>query len=382
MLLKKLTIILSLTLFAISGLCAQNLGTSRFSGSVNSSGVDNFIIANNGTQRTYQTGTIPVNGLALQNSDMIQTGPGNYVEVQLDPSGAIIKLAENTSAIFSDLGSSSRPALINLLYGRMRVVNQGISGTVSVQAGNALVDFSRGDIAFDFAVIPGSANRNPQFQVSILSGSAQVVPSVGSPGAAKMPLYEHETVLLDVTNRLAILTRQPLNQEIAAYWSRNAFRQAGMPTQSTQIAQSAAPQVVRGSQSTLPTLGASYPATTNYAPIIPISVDSLVNDNGTEQGTSASNDPNQYMMAPTAARPLAAGKSVALSGARATIPPKNSGVLMGAILTAVGVLGQSVAHYNMFALDSDTVDKVYMVSYAPLGIGIVALVASYLYSYR
>jgi hypothetical protein len=187
--LNKHQFITVLSLIAVSGLYAQNLGASRFSGSVNQSGSDSFVVANNGRQQSYQTNTIPAQGVALQNADMIQTGPGNYVEVQLDPSGAIIKLAENTSVVFNDLGSSARPALLSFLYGRMRVVNPDGKGTITVQAGNAAIELNRGDMAFDFAVIPGSANRQPQLQVSTFSGSGQVVSSVASPGAAKIPLY-------------------------------------------------------------------------------------------------------------------------------------------------------------------------------------------------
>ena len=110
MLMKNYNAIAVLLLLTASGLCAQNLCATRFSGSVSQSGSDSFVVANNGRQQVYQTNTIPSNGVTLQNADMIQTGPGNYVEVRLDPSGAMVKLAENTSVVFTDLGTSSRPA--------------------------------------------------------------------------------------------------------------------------------------------------------------------------------------------------------------------------------------------------------------------------------
>jgi hypothetical protein len=354
------SIILLLSLFVASDLFSQNLGATRFSGSINSNGADSFVIANNGHQQTYQTGTIPASGLALQNSDMIQTGPNNYVEVQLDPSGAIVKLAENTSVIFNDLGSSKRGAVISILYGRMRIVNSSSNGTISIQAGTAAVEFSRGDLALDFAVIPGSSNKQPQFQVSTLSGTAQVVSSAASPGAAKTPLYEHETVTFDVTTRLAVINRQPLNQEIAAYWSRNGFRQAGMSPHSTYLAQG-------GGQSALPAIGA-YPAVTNTAPFgsTPQSGAHPFRDENSNTFESSMDMTNINWM----------------SNENATLAVKNGGVFWGVLFIAAGVIGQGVSHYNMLGLETDLNDKIFSFSYVPIGIGVITLVATYIYLYR
>jgi hypothetical protein len=353
--LKNHHFIAALLLMTASGLCAQNLGASRFSGSVNQSGSDSFVVSNNGRQQVYQTNTIPAHGLALQNADMIQTGPGNYVEVQLDPSGAIIKLAENTSVVFNDLGSSNRPALLSFLYGRMRIVNSDTKGTITVQVGNAAIEISRGDMALDFAVIPGSANKQPQLQVSTFSGAGQVVSSVASPGAAKTPLYEHETVTFDVTTRLAVITRQPLNQEISAYWSRNGFSQVRTPPQSV---------LAQGNRPSLPASG-TYPAGINPAPVggtpslpFPLSeqIDTVAGFEGFDFDV--------------------------MSNDRATIRPKNNGVLLGTILTAVGILAQTLIHYDVLGLDENTAKTAYAVSFAPIGFGLVSLVSSYIYSYK
>jgi hypothetical protein len=358
---KAITFVLLLT---ASGMYAQNLGASRFSGSVNQLGSDGFVIANNGRQQTYQTSTIPAHGVALQNADMIQTGPGDYVEVQLDPSGAIIKLAENTTVVFSDLGSSSRPALISFLYGRMRIVNPDTKGTVTVQAGNALIEIYRGDMALDFATIPGSANKQPQLQVSTFSGAGQVVSSVATPGAAKTPLYEHETVIFDVATRLAVITRQPLNQEITAYWSRNGFRQVG-----------AAPQnvLVQGTRPTLPALGA-YPVGATPASSGDVS----------GQSTSTGFPTSTQTSVPGVTRrdPIKGFDYDVMSDARATIPPKNNGVLVGTLLAAGGVLLQALSHYEVLGVAQDVSDTMYAVGYAPIALGIVVLVATYAYSYR
>jgi hypothetical protein len=347
-----------LLVLTVSGLRAQNLGATRFSGSVNQSGADSFVVANNGRQQVYQTNTIPANGLALQNADMIQTGPGNYVEVQLDPSGAIIKLAENTSVVFNDLGSSNRSALLSFLYGRMRIVNSDNKGTVTVQAGNAAIEVSRGDMALDFAVIPGSANKQPQLQVSTFSGAGQVVSSVASPGTAKIPLYEHETVIFDVTTRLAVITRQPLNQEIAAYWSKNGFRQVGTAPQGT---------LAQRTQPVLPALGA-YPAGTNTLPARPVSA---------SQNFDASSFPLTDQTGSVSGFDFEI-----LNSDQATISPKNNGILIGAILTVAGVLTQAIGHYDLLDLDVEIADKVYTAGFAPIAFGFVTFIASYIYSYR
>jgi hypothetical protein len=368
MLLKdRNAIALFLLFLAVPGLYAQNLGAHRFSGSINSSGTDGFVVANNGRQQVYQTNTIPANGLAIQNSDMIQTGPGNYVEVQLDPSGAFIKLAENTSVIFNDLGSTTRPALISFLYGRMRIVNQNSKGTVTIQAGNAAIEFVRGDMALDFAVIPGSANKQPQLQVSTLSGTGQIVSSVASPGAAKTPVYEHETVILDVTTRLAVVTRQPLNQEITAFWSRNGFRQIGVAPQSTYLAQ--------GNTPSMPALGAYTAANLAPSSVLPPA------PNATGQ---AANLASSSVLPPAPNGVGQAGGIVpeGMSSEKATIAPKNHGILIGAILTVAGIAVQGLAHYNVLNLGTDDANMMYAAGFAPIGFGLIALAATYQYFYK
>jgi hypothetical protein len=367
MLKNRNSIILLLLFLAVPWLYAQNLGAHRFSGSINSSGADGFVVANNGRQQVYQTNTIPANGLAIQNADMIQTGPGNYVEVQLDPSGAIIKLAENTSVIFNDLGSDTRPAFISFLYGRMRIVNQNSRGTVTIQSGNAAIEFVRGDMALDFAVIPGSANKQPQLQVSTLSGTGQIVSSAASPGAAKTPIYEHETVIFDVTTRLAVVTRQPLNQEIAAFWSRNGFRQIGLTPHSTYLAQ--------GNTPSMPALGA-YPAA-NLAP--------------SNTFPSASNSAGQttrgapLTVLPSATESIGQPGEFVLEGIgkdKATIASKNGGVLLGTILTVTGIAVQSLAHYNVFNLLPDHAGLMYVGGFVPITFGFIAFIATYQYLYK
>jgi hypothetical protein len=359
---KRNSIILLLLLSTVTGLYAQNLGTSRFSGSVNSAGSDSFVVASNGRQQTYQTGTIPANGLALQNSDMIQTGPNNYVEVQLGPSGATVKLAENTSVIFNDLGSTSHSAMLSLLYGRMRIVNSGNNGTVTIQIGNAAVEFVWGDMALDFAVIPGSANTQPQLQVSTLSGSIQLAGTMA--GATKIMCYEHETVTFDVTSRLAIINRQSLNQEIVAYWSRNAFRQAGMSPHSTYLAQDRA-------QSPLPAIGA-YPVGMNPAPI-----------GGSIPSANNNSDPFQMKATPAVAvNPNITNSVGRMSDMNATISVKNGGVFWGAVITTLGIVAQNLSHYNVFSLDDDTNSKMYILSYVPITAGLITLVATYSYLYN
>jgi hypothetical protein len=366
MLLKKRnSMIFLLSLCAVAGLYAQNLGASRSLGSVSSAGSDSFIIANSGRQQTYQTGAIPANGLELQNSDMIQTGPNNYVEIQLDPSSAIVKLAENTSVIFNDLGSTNRAAMLSLLYGRLRIVNSSNNGMVTIQIGNAAVEFSRGDLALEFAVIPGSTVTQPQLQVSTLSGAIQVSSGMAA-GATKIICNEYETVTFDVTSRLAVLKRQSLSQETVAYWSRNAFRQAGMSPHSTYLAQS-------GGQPSLPAIGA-YPAGMTPAPF-----------SGSGQPAGNSSDPFHQLRA-TPAVPVTPVPTIGgierVSDMQATISVKNGGVFWGAVITAAGIFMQNLAHYGVLGLDDDMNDKVYMLSYVPIAAGLITLAATYSYLYN
>jgi hypothetical protein len=351
---RNLAIITVLSVFAVSGLCAQGFGTSRMPGQVNA-GSDSFSVVNNGQRQVYQAGAIPASGLNLKNADMIQTGPSNYVEAQLDVSGAMIKLAENTSVVFNELGTTTRPAMMTLVYGRMRVVNQSGGSLIVVQVGSASVEFSRGDLSLDFAVIPGSRSNQPQLQVSTLAGTAYFVSSPAKVGAKKYLLYEYETVTVDANAELATLNRQPLNKEITAFWSKNGFRQAGgMAAQGAQTAQGV-------TRSALPPLGA-YPAASSSE----ASFDSGYSDTGAITDLTGGFDTSSIV-------PLGMNK--------ATLGVKNRGMLMGTILVSAGALVQTAAHFNLFG-NENTSDTAFLVGYIPIGVGVTALIATYFYIYN
>jgi hypothetical protein len=213
------------------------------------------------------------------------------------------------------------------------------------------------------------------------------------PGAAKIPLYEQETVLFDVATRRAVITRQPLNQEIAAFWSRNAFRQTGTPAQSTHLAQ--------GGHASLPALGA-YPVGTTSTPragipALPVSSgQSNVDYSGYPgypgySGVPSSGFPTDGVPSGGAFQsPQTNPKDTAFRGAnfdvmsteRATLRPKNNGIIVGTLLITAGILMQAVGHYNVLGLETDIADVVYLGGYAPVAFGLVTLIGTYIYSYK
>ena len=81
------------------------------------------------------TNFIPADGLCLgyivYPGDLLQTGSGSFVEVQLRPKGTMLKVAENTSFIFQNIGDANTETNLNLLYGRVRAKVAKISGTES-----------------------------------------------------------------------------------------------------------------------------------------------------------------------------------------------------------------------------------------------------------
>jgi hypothetical protein len=75
----------------------------------------------NAQQRVLSPHNIPEGGITLQNTDILQTDDASFVEVTLKPSGAVVKLAQNSSVILNGMGGVSRPAVVTVLKGSVSV---------------------------------------------------------------------------------------------------------------------------------------------------------------------------------------------------------------------------------------------------------------------
>jgi hypothetical protein len=266
----------------------------------------------------------------------------------------------------------------------------GTPGMVQVIVGNAAVEITRGDISLDFVAQKSSIDARPMLYISTLSGTASVIQNGAGASPMRIPLYQNETVMLDVQTTLAVVTRNPLNQETVAFWSRNGFKQAGIGT-APQLAAAAGPAPM-------------YPfAETNNSLMIPTSIPSgvpvhgpagtMVKPSRTEDidfGIAAGNTfsgSNGLGIRETAPenigrKVLSATELSKKSPDGMSIELKNVGTMVGIVLTVLGAGIQSFSHIagdGVFGAEVN--NQVFLYSYAPIALGITSLLASYFYKY-
>jgi hypothetical protein len=259
---------------------------------------------------------------------------------------------------------------------------------VQVIVGNAAVEITRGDVSLDFVSQKNSIETRPMLYISTLSGTAFVVQNGAGISPMRIPLNQNETVVLDVQTTLAIITRNPLNQETVAFWSRNGFKQAGV---------GATPQLAAAGGSS-----PVYPsAENNNSLMIPASTPSSPPVHG----------PAGTMVTPSKAEDIDFGVGTTFSGAnglgiRETAPEnigrkvlsatelskknpdkmsvelKNVGTMVGIVLTVLGVGIQGFSHVAGDDIFGASVNnQIFLYSYAPIALGVTSLLASYFYKY-
>jgi hypothetical protein len=183
-----------------------------------------FVLADRGRRTVYRPETLGDEGFTLNNGDIIQTGPGTFVEIRLMPRDTIIKAAENTTLIYraGDGGVS-----LELDYGRVRLLDRaGAAGEpLTVQAGTSEFVFRSGDGGVDYMVLASDSlsRREPQFQAYVFSGAADMIlRAAGSPAEETVfSVRPMEMAVLDMARPLSYIERRPLDQEIADYWERH-----------------------------------------------------------------------------------------------------------------------------------------------------------------
>jgi hypothetical protein len=218
---------------------------------------EDFVLSSEGRRQIYRAGGEGDAGFGLVPGDIIQTGPGSMVEIQLLPEGALVKIAENTSFAFTGPGNNGGVLTLALLYGRLRVVTGNSMGTTRLRVitGRTEMEISAGDMGVDY-VVPsessfpgGSGGARPKLFVSALSGSADVRLAPGGGSASNMPplpVRDGETVSLEFMDALFIIERKALDPAVPDYWRRNNFKGAGpLPGTDPLLAADSSPDETR-----------------------------------------------------------------------------------------------------------------------------------------
>ena len=183
-----------------------------------------FSLATSERVFVYTPEKINANGLLISKSDMIQSASGSTVEIQLAPSATVIKLAENTSFIYTGPNTYSVP------YGRIRIVTGPNQGPIVIQVHNAHINFTGGDIDIDFLYDPNITQTDPTPVVSVycFSGYAELIPYTpeGANDALPLSINAGEYISYQIRTSFSYAERKAVDENILDYWARNQFKGA------------------------------------------------------------------------------------------------------------------------------------------------------------
>jgi len=181
-----------------------------------------FVITVRGQQVFFTEETARNETIILQPSGLIQTGAGTSLAIRFAPSGAMVKLSENTSVIYNGIDGNGMFADLGLIYGRVRVLGEGagVEGihTIVIRCGGVVSRVAEGDIGIDYILEPGIMAAFPLFRLDAFGGGAEVFPH-GIGGAQALSVEEGESILLDMSTAHLFVERGPLRTEIIGYWN-------------------------------------------------------------------------------------------------------------------------------------------------------------------
>ena len=180
-----------------------------------------FLITLHGRQTFFTAETAREQTIILHPSGLVQTGAGTSLSIRFAPSGAMIKLSENTSLIYDGINDAGMFADMALIYGRVRVLSEGtgIDGirSIVVRCGGVVSRVTEGDIGVDYILERGTMTALPVFRLDAFGGSAEVFPH-GMGAAQMLAIEEGESLLLDMSAAHLFVESGPLRNEIVEYW--------------------------------------------------------------------------------------------------------------------------------------------------------------------
>ena len=278
-----------------------------------------FTIANGGQiQRLKASQTAAGAQPAVNTNEIVQTNAGTFLDITLGSSGALIKVAENTSVVLKNTGNAESGWLFNLVYGRILVRSSARGSRVFIQTGASVTEAQSGDVNIDFTVMPRTQGQGkPVLAVSAISGSALVTPRASNPSYGRIQVKPGDTLMVD--SLMGNTERLALDRTIADYWAKYQTR---------------------------------YIA----------SVSGVM--------TQSANDPGMggFLVA-MPARPDQKGMNL-----------KTAGIITGLVLMLGGVAMQGAMHaMESTYVEKKDADTIFAIGYAPIGLGAFVLIASYLY---
>jgi len=196
-----------------------------------------FSVVRQGNRTSYSVSDPQVIGMTVAEGDLIQTGGGTFVEVQLLPRGSVIKIAENSSFLFKGLGPGGATVSLGLLYGRVRAKVATLSGSdsFSIRTGSTVAGVRGTDFGMDSIIQPYDSQPSaavpsftPTVRVYCFTGQVAVLPEstedVIPPSAPAVIVKKNEEVSVDLSSSIPLVERKSLEADTVNYWSQNDFK--------------------------------------------------------------------------------------------------------------------------------------------------------------
>ena len=336
--------------FSALNLAAQEAESARI---YYAEGTD-ITVTLNGDRSDISADTVRGAGVNIVPSGIVHTGSGAFLEIQLLPSGTVVKLSENTSFIYNGIDETGKFSDLGLLYGRMRIVTgtrQNSAGTNSVviRGGGVSARIEDGDFGVDYILEPGGQNftARPIFRIYAFRGGTEVFPYrnmgiiANFGGAQSLTAGDGEILSLDVSSSYTFAERKPMDRDILAYWRLHNFTGPSplpMPNTEIVLAEPAAPQPAAGTEASQP------PVITASAYVPPPTI--------------------VYQQVPS--RTLNRKKNVCL--------------IIGLSLTASSLAAQAVTNF-VFDIENDPIPRnIYMGAYGTLGLGLVSTLVGIIFN--
>lgn len=187
-----------------------------------------FALSIGGERHVFTAEKVGNGGVSLERSGIVHTGSDTFLEIQLIPSGTVIKMSENTSLVYNGVDTTGGFVDLGLLYGRIRVVTgDGLgAGPVVVRSGGISSRVDAGDLGADYVLEPGDKNSIPRpfFRIHAFRGSANVFPygrGGTQPyfgGAQTLSVNEGESLALDISSSYTYAEKKPIAENTLNYW--------------------------------------------------------------------------------------------------------------------------------------------------------------------
>ena len=182
---------------------------------------DDIVVIRDGKSLPFED----VMDLRLMEGDQIQTGKRTFLELRVQPSGSLVKIAENTAFVLESLSAPSESGF-RLLYGRVRAkVNKlASSASFNIKSDSVVAGVRGTDFGYDVIVPKTSEAQKPVTRVYCFDGSVVVtVTQPESERSVEITVKTGSMVQVKQEDGEMVPEQTKLTEEVRSFWEQNDF---------------------------------------------------------------------------------------------------------------------------------------------------------------